>query len=204
MNIYEKLSAIQIELKVPKGQTNTFGNYMYRSAEDITEAAKPICAEHKTVLVVSDELISLGDRFYVKSTATLFDNESSESITVTANAREQAEKKGMDGAQITGAASSYARKYALNGLFCLDDTKDSDSNELAEQQKKQEKIDDSKEWDKANKYLLDTAKKCGFLPKQVEDKFTEKYGKPLYNASLKEMEDVTKKFEEMYAEKLTK
>ena len=117
------LNKIQKELKVPKGQTNTFGNYRYRSCEDIMEAVKPLLGE--AILTISDEVVMLGDRFYVKATATLKDGESVDSVT--AYARESLEKKGMDTAQITGATSSYARKYALNGLFCIDDVKDADS-----------------------------------------------------------------------------
>jgi hypothetical protein len=126
MNIYEKLSAIQATLKAPKNQYNSFGKYNYRSAEDILEAVKPLAAENKAVLVVQDVLQQVGDRYYVMAQATLFDTESSESVASTAYAREPDEKKGMDSSQITGCASSYARKYALNGLFSIDDTKDND------------------------------------------------------------------------------
>lgn len=134
MNIYEKLSEIQNELKAPKGQYNKFGNYKYRSCEDILEAVKPICKKNKTTLIISDELQNIGDRYYIKATATLYDTEEEKSISNTAYAREEESKKGMDGSQITGTASSYARKYALNGLFNIDDTKDADTNEYKEQQ----------------------------------------------------------------------
>lgn len=120
-----KLSIIQSEIKAPKGQMNKFGNYKYRSCEDIVEAAKPILAKHGFSLTLSDEIIMVGNRVYVKATATI--NDGQEYHTTTAFAREEESKKGMDGAQITGAASSYARKYALNGLFAIDDTKDSDA-----------------------------------------------------------------------------
>lgn len=130
MNIYEKLGIIQAKLKAPKGQYNKFGNYNYRSCEDILEAAKPLLAETKTVLNITDQMEVVGNRIYVKAEAHLRDCEdtsaSGEIITV-AYAREEESKKGMDSSQVTGAASSYARKYALNGLFCIDDTKDSDS-----------------------------------------------------------------------------
>lgn len=128
MSIYEKLALIQKELKAPKGQYNSFGNYKYRSCEDIVEAAKPICISHGTVLVISDEMEMLGTRYYVKATAILYDTETEQSVYNIAYAREEEVKKGMDSSQITGAASSYARKYALNGLFCIDDTKDADTN----------------------------------------------------------------------------
>lgn len=128
MSIYTDLSAIQSELKAPKNRKNTFGGYSYRSAEDILEAAKPVCAKHKCVLMVSDDMVLVSDRVYVKSTAILR-NEGGEEVHTTAFAREANQKKGMDDSQITGTASSYARKYALNGLFCIDDTKDADTDE---------------------------------------------------------------------------
>ena len=135
MNIYEKLLNIQTELKAPKGQYNSFGKYKYRSCEDILEAVKPICAKNKATLILSDSLENIGDRYYIKATATLIDVENGENLENTAYAREEAEKKGMDGSQITGTASSYARKYALNGLFNIDDTKDADTDEYAKQSK---------------------------------------------------------------------
>lgn len=126
MSIFESLSQIQVELKVPKGRKNTFGNYTYRNAEDILETAKPICNKHGCLLTVFDEIVQIGDRFYVKATARLQDF-AGESVFTTAFARESETKKGMDESQITGTASSYARKYALNGLFCIDDAKDADT-----------------------------------------------------------------------------
>lgn len=120
------LVKIQAELKAPKNQTNAFGKYKYRSAEDIVEAVKPILSKYGTALVITDEVVQVGDRVYVKATATLLDG-TDDSISVSGWAREEEVKKGMDSAQITGSASSYARKYALNGLFAIDDTKDADS-----------------------------------------------------------------------------
>lgn len=127
MTIYEKLLSIQTELKAPKSQYNSFGKYNYRNCEDILEAVKPLCAKYKAVSVMGDEVIQIGERYYIKSTARLIDLESDGVVENTAYAREEAEKKGMDGSQVTGASSSYARKYALNGLFAIDDTKDSDT-----------------------------------------------------------------------------
>lgn len=125
------LQEIQKELKVPKGHRNTFGNYNYRNCEDILEAVKPLLGE--SVLILRDEVVQIGDRYYVKATALFYDKELEEGCEfVTAYARESEEKKGMDSAQITGAASSYARKYALNGLFLIDDTKDADTDEATE------------------------------------------------------------------------
>ena len=143
MSIYEKLLAIQQELKAPKGQYNSFGKYNYRSCEDILEAVKPICAKYNCALVLSDTIIYLGDRYYIQATARLTDCECKQEkedtcITNTAYAREEEAKKGMDGSQITGTASSYARKYALNGLFCIDDTKDADTDEYKKQEQKPE------------------------------------------------------------------
>lgn len=127
MNVYEKLLYIQQNLKAPKGQYNSFGDYRYRSCEDIQEALKPLLAEVKAVLLLNDEIVQIGDRFYIKATACLQDAESTEKVTNTAYARETDTNPKMDAAQITGSCSSYARKYALNGLFCIDDAKDPDA-----------------------------------------------------------------------------
>lgn len=134
----KELIEIQKELKAPKGQYNSFGKYKYRSAEDILEAVKPLCCARDCQLTLSDDVILIGDRFYVKATATIV-NKSGETASVSAFAREEDTKKGMDGCQITGTASSYARKYALNGLFCIDDTKDADTDEYAKTTGKQNK-----------------------------------------------------------------
>lgn len=122
----DKLIRIQAELKAPKSQTNTFGKYKYRSCEDIIEAVKPLLHREGLTMLISDEIVDLGSRFYVKATVRVYNVNKEEALT-TAYAREEETKKGMDAAQITGAASSYARKYALNGMFAIDDTKDPDS-----------------------------------------------------------------------------
>lgn len=124
----KKLQIIQSELKAPKSNRNTFGNYNYRSCEDILEAVKPLLAKQELVLLLSDEVVCVGTSNYIKATARLTD-EQDKYIEVTAYAREAVDKKGMDDAQITGAASSYARKYALNGMFAIDDTKDADTQD---------------------------------------------------------------------------
>lgn len=130
MTVYEKLIKVQKELKAPKNQRNSFGNYNYRSCEDILEALKPVLAENGATVFISDKPIVKENLWsYIESTVTFVDIESSESVTVTAFARESESKKGMDVSQITGSASSYARKYALNGLFLIDDTKDADTDE---------------------------------------------------------------------------
>ena len=126
----KELIAIQSELKAPKGQMNKFGGYKYRSCEDILEAVKPLLQKHNAALTLTDDIIQIGGDVFVKATATFY-AESSAPVAVSAFARHPKEKKGMDDSQITGAASSYARKYALNGLFCIDDTRDADTNEYS-------------------------------------------------------------------------
>lgn len=144
LNIYEKLLNIQNELKAPKNQFNKFGNYKYRNAEDILEAVKPICLKYKAVINVKDKIIQVGDRYYVEATAYITDVEKpGDYIDNQAYAREEENKKGMDSSQVTGATSSYARKYALNGLLCIDDTKDTDSEEYQKSEKKEVMITDS-------------------------------------------------------------
>ncbi len=164
----KELILIQNELKAPKGQRNNFGKYNYRSCEDILEAVKPLCAKHGCLLTITDELLLIGDRFYIKATATVITaDEENRHVdwehSVSAFAREPESKKGMDVSQITGSASSYARKYALNGLFCIDDTKDADSmdnsTEAQEQapqpQEKPKQITPASKYqrEKLNKYL---------------------------------------------------
>ncbi|MDT2934077.1 ERF family protein [Lactococcus lactis] len=126
-NITQKLIKVQSELKAPKGQKNTFGNYNYRSAEDILEAVKPLLSEQGLLMTITDIIEQVGERYYIQAKVTITDGE--DTVEVTGYARESLNKKGMDDSQITGTASSYARKYAMNGLFLIDDTKDSDSNE---------------------------------------------------------------------------
>ena len=127
MNVYEKLMTVQTKLRAPKSQYNSFGRYSYRSCEDILEALKPLLAEVGAIVNVSDEVKLIGDRFYVEATAMFLDCETGDSVVARASAREAETKKGMDDSQVTGSVSSYARKYALNGLFAIDDNKDADS-----------------------------------------------------------------------------
>ena len=139
MSIYDKLSSIQEELNVPKGQYNSYGGFNYRSCEDILTAVKPLCRKYKTTLILTDDLMNIGERYYIKATAKLIDlevelNSGFAYIAVSAFAREEDSKKGMDGSQVTGASSSYARKYALNGLFNIDDVKDSDFTNTAQKE----------------------------------------------------------------------
>ena len=136
MGVSEKLMKVQSELKAPKNSYNSFGKYKYRSCEDILEGLKPVLSKYKASLYISDSLEIVGDRYYVKATATFVDTETNEQVQNTAFARESDDKKGMDSSQVTGATSSYARKYALNGLFLIDDTKDADTDEFQNQQSK--------------------------------------------------------------------
>lgn len=156
---------IQTTLKAPKNLFNSFGNYKYRNAEGILEAVKPLLAENKLSMYISDDVQAVNDRVYVKATVSIFDIETGESVMATASAREALNKKGMDDSQITGTASSYARKYALNGIFLLDDTKDADTDEnqkertarsnKQEQEKNKEKLDQMKISLVKQKTLLD-------------------------------------------------
>ena len=155
----DKLLKVQQELKAPKSQRNNFGGYNYRSCEDIFEAVKPILEKEKLTLRVTDELVLIGDRYYIKATAILSDGK--DTIENVAYAREEETKKGMDGSQITGASSSYARKYALNGLFLIDDTLDSDAT------------NDGSEKPKAEPKKVETKKTTTESPKPVETPKTE-------------------------------
>lgn len=173
MSIQEKLLKIQRALKAPKGQRNTFGNYNFRSCEDIFEAVKPLCEENKVFLKVYDDLAMIGDRYYIKSTAEAIDIETLESESVTAWAREEQSKKGMDESQVTGASSSYARKYALNGLFCIDDVKDSDATSEKSNTQKVKSI-------KSENKPLQTCQECGKQVAETVAKFSQsKYKKVL-------------------------
>lgn len=145
MEISEKLLNIQQALKAPKNQRNNFGGYNYRSCEDILEAVKPLLKENGCILTISDDLVNIGERYYIKATATLRDAKNLGAfISNTAYAREADAKKGMDESQVTGACSSYARKYALNGLFCIDDVKDADATNTHEKTEPTEKKQDTK------------------------------------------------------------
>ena len=166
MNIYEKLTEVQNELKAPKSKYNSFGKYNYRSCEDILEAVKPILKAKRLAMTVKDDVFNIGERFYIMATVTVFDCESEEKVTTTAYAREDTDKKGMDGSQMTGSSSSYARKYALNGMFAIDDTKDADSWNTHDKDRTVEK----KEAERATE---EQVAKLRALYKGKEDKLTE-------------------------------
>ena len=167
-----KLSRIQAELKAPKSQRNNFGNYNYRSCEDILEAVKPLLAREGLVLTITDSIEMVGNRYYVKATATVTDGE--KSISTTAYAREADGRKGMDESQVTGSSSSYSRKYALNGLFCIDDTKDADTMDNTEKPKKAKEKSNIAD---ALKKIAERAKKQGLSTDDMREIMKRQYNK---------------------------
>lgn len=167
ISIYSKLLSIQNELKAPKNQYNKFGNYNYRSCEDILEAIKPLCLKYGAVVLIDDYVSQVGERFYVKAKASFIDIDTQEEVYACAYARESENKKGMDSAQVTGATSSYARKYALNGLFCIDDTKDVDTKEYQEKKRA-----NNKQSQNSNEQIgIEQATLLGEIDKRVEELF---------------------------------
>ena len=176
----EKLIKIQSELKAPKNQNNTFGKYKYRSCEDILEAVKPLLSREGLLLTLTDTIEQVGNRFYVKATVKLTDG--TETVENTAYAREEETKKGMDGPQVTGTSSSYARKYALNGLFCIDDTKDADTDEYKTETSERSKAQESAKRQEEQKYktltdLSHKAKGDGITGEDIKNIITFKYKK---------------------------
>lgn len=171
MSVYQKLLNIQTELKAPKSQYNSYGKYNYRNCEDILEAVKPLLKKENCTLFLTDEVETIENRFYIRVTVHFVDIDDGTTINVTAFAREEESKKGMDGSQVTGASSSYARKYALNGLFCIDDTKDSDATN-----KEEDKPDEAKKEEKKEKKRLANAIKSidELAKKLIEIKKVEK------------------------------
>lgn len=157
----ERVIRIQQKLKCPKNQYNSFGNYKYRSCEDILEAVKPLLKEENIALIINDELVQIGERYYVKATATLYDDKGS-IISNSGYAREEENKKGQDGSQITGASSSYARKYALNGLFLIDDVKDSDTTNIGKQEDMSTKKASKKQLDYIDTLDIDMVAMCEY------------------------------------------
>lgn len=178
MNIIEALNQIQTSLSAPKSQYNKFGGYSYRSCEDILEAAKGLLKETGCVLLLSDDILQVGDRFYVKATATLR-NKEGESVSQSALAREPLETKGQNSAQVTGATSSYARKYALNGLLCIDDCKDPDATN--DHGKNEPKKEDKFFCDDCGSELVPIKKKNG---EQWETTDMVQYSKRRYNGKV--------------------
>ena len=191
-NIVEKLSAIQVELKAPKGQYNNFGKYNYRSCEDILEGVKPLLDKYRVALTLNDEIVLIGDRYYVKATATLYDGE--QTLSATAYAREEENKKGMDSSQLTGSTSSYARKYALNGLFSIDDTKDSDAtNDGSKTPSKAS----GKVSEKQIKRLIAIAIKKGYNAEQLSGMVYKKYQKATNDLTKEEYDVIVSGLEKL-------
>ena len=176
MNVYEKLMTVQTKLRAPKGQYNQFGHYSYRSCEDILEALKPLLAEVGAIVNVSDEVKLIGNRFYVEATAMFLDCETGDSVVARASAREDETKKGMDLAQVTGSVSSYARKYALNGLFAIDDNKDSDATNTHGKDIKPNMIPVSGLSEAQIKRLFAIGNKAGFKKNVVEATVKKMFG----------------------------
>lgn len=207
MNVYEKLIKVQAELKAPKSKYNSFGKYKYRSLEDILEGVKPLLEKNKASLVIADSIEQVGDRYYLKATATFIDTENGESVSNSALARESADKKGQDDSQITGTASSYARKYALNGLFLIDDTKDADTDEAhVEKEARAEKAKD----DEKNEALVTDIGDMKIAPVKVNvlkgdiDSGLMNEEKMLAYFKVKKLEDVTEKQFSDYVQKRNK
>lgn len=181
----QKLITIQKELKAPKKQVNTFGKYKYRSCEDILEAVKPLVVKEGCVLVITDTIEQIGERYYVKATATITDSKDGTSISVSAYAREPEEKKCSDVSQVTGASSSYARKYCLNGLFLIDDTKDADITNT----RKSSTTKDSGELASIKNQIVEKCKELGGTSSDVVMAAVNKMGNP---NTLKTVEDAKK------------
>lgn len=183
-NIYQKLLEVQSTLKAPKNQPNNFGNYNYRSAEQILEAVKPILKEQELIISLTDSMELIGDRMYVKATVAVLDVHTGEKFETVAYAREALTKRGMDEAQVTGTTSSYARKYALNGLFAIDDAKDFDTNEYRNECDNRSKKDDEQrraevaeknEKAKASHELAEKAKTLGVSNETMKAIIQQKY-----------------------------
>ena len=207
MNVYEKLIKVQAELKAPKSKFNSYGKYKYRSLEDILEGVKPLLEKNKASLVIADSIEQVGDRYYLKATATFIDTENGESVSNSALARESADKKGMDDSQITGTASSYARKYALNGLLLIDDTKDADTDEAhIEKEARAEKAKD----DEKNEALVTDIGDMKIAPVKVNvlkgdiDSGLMNEEKMLAYFKVEKLEDVTEKQFSDYVQKRNK
>ena len=180
MSVYKKLIEVQTKLKAPKNQYNSFGKYSYRNCEDILEALKPILKEVGATIIISDEVVSVNERYYVKATVKFIDTETGEVVEASANAREEDNKKGMDSSQLTGSTSSYARKYALNGLFAIDDTKDSDFTNTHDKEDKKKTLEVISEAQAKRMYMLAKGKDTNMV-KQI-----------LTNYGFNESRDITK------------
>ena len=183
-NVYLKLVKVQNELKAPKSQFNKFGNYAYRNCEDILEALKPLLNEVKAIVNISDEIVLVGERYYVKATVKFIDAETGEIVEASAMAREEESKKGMDSSQLTGSTSSYARKYALNGLFAIDDTKDADTTNTHDK-------GNVKSLSEAQlKRMYAIGKNAGYENLKVDSMINQKYNKKACDMTKEEYDNV--------------
>ena len=201
-NIYKKLMLVQSKLKAPKNQYNSFGKYSYRSCEDILEGLKPLLNEVEAIITLNDEVVNIGERFYIKAIATFIDIATGEKVEVSALAREDETKKGMDLAQVTGSVSSYARKYALNGLFAIDDTKDSDSTNKHDKDKgnvtnlnTENKWTNAKLTDSQIKRLYAIAYKKGIAADKVKEQVLKKFNKEVKDLTKIEYDKVCEGYE---------
>ena len=197
MGIQQKLLNVQTTLNAPKNQYNSFGKYNYRNCEDILEALKPYLKENGLTIKFDDSIEMVGDRFYVKSVVTLTDIETGEVVNNAAYAREEESKKGMDGSQVTGASSSYARKYALNGMFCIDDNKDSDStNKHGKDKEDTSSYTSNGINDKQIKRLYAIANKAGYDAEAIKGLIKKKYNKEIKELTKAEYDHVCNGLEE--------
>ena len=183
-NVYMKLIEVQSKLKAPKSQFNKFGNYAYRNCEDILEALKPILNQVKAVVNISDEVVLVGERYYIKAIVKFIDAETGEFVEASAMAREEETKKGMDASQLTGSTSSYARKYALNGLFAIDDTKDADTTNTHGK----ENVKSLSEAQLKRMYAI--GKNAGYENSKVDSMINQKYNKKACDMTKEEYDNV--------------
>ena len=199
-SIYKKLLDVQTELKAPKSQFNKFGGYSYRSCEDILEGLKPLLKQIKATVILTDEIKLVGDRYYVEATCKFIDIETGEALENKSLAREDENKKGMDLAQVTGSCSSYARKYALNGMFCIDDVKDADAIHGKEDNNKSYSQDNAtntarKLSDKQLSRLYAIANKAGADKDLVKQQVMKKFNKEVKDLSKQEYDVVCNGYE---------
>lgn len=197
MEIYKKLMGLQTELKAPKNQRNNFGNYNYRSCEDILEAVKPLLDKYKVALTIKDEVVLIGDRYYIKATSTLIDIDTGETVEASAFARESEDKRGMDASQLTGATSSYARKYSLNGLLCIDDNKDADSTNMHGKDTIKVNMTPSGLSEAQLKRLLAIAHSKGINKETVKSQVKKKFGKDISELTKDEYNVVCEGYEKI-------
>ena len=198
LNVWQKLNRVQVELKAPKNQYNNFGKYKYRSCEDILEGLKPLLDKYNAIVLLSDETKAEEGRHYIVATATFVNVDDGENVCVKAQAREDENKKGMDGAQLSGATSSYARKYALNGLFCIDDTKDSDATNNGAQTTTQAKKSTSTGMTNQHlNKLFELGVKKGYSQEKVRQQVVKKFNKTAEEMTMAEYNQVIQGYEKL-------